>query len=567
MNRSNSVDVEHVEPALQGESFDVIIIGGGAAGCVVAGRISRETSASVLLLEAGASDWDPLIHLPAGYAKILQHDLHVWQHETVPQLQLDGATRRFRSGKVIGGGSSINAMCYVRGQPRDYAKWQDAVGDTGNWSFEALLPHFHAQENNDTFHNRYHGASGPLKVSLPRGINELNQGALKAFQEAGLPYNPDYNGASQLGVSPVQATFSDGKRCSSAVAFLKPAEDAGRVEIRVHSTVQRVVVENGRAIGVEYVRDHKKHFVRAGDVILSAAAVHTPKLLMLSGIGPAEHLREHGIAVVHDSPEVGQNLQDHTVVPVQAYCTRDLGYQKTSQGFGAIGAGLRYVLTNDGPASGNGVETVSYFDPDDLTAEPTIQCYHVPIVSNDGLSPTGTQAGITFELVVLQPESRGSIRLRNADPESTPLIDPNFMADQRDMASAVKSVRFMREVMKKPSLVDLLASELQPGSGVQTDEQIEAWIRTVVTTMWHPVGTCRMGKDASAVVDAELCVNGVRGLRVIDASIMPNIVSGNTNAPTMALASLGAELFIHSKQRAGNFNWQPPSSGTGASSS
>ncbi len=526
--------------------FDVIVVGGGAAGCVVASHIATHSQASVLLLEAGGDDNDFLIHLPAGFAKILAADKHVWAYDTVPQKQLDGTTRRFRSGKVLGGGSSINAMCYVRGQPRDYAAWQDAVGETGNWSYEDLLPHYVAQECSDTFHNRYHGVDGPLGVSMPKGINKLNQGCMKAFQEFGLPYNPDYNGETQLGVSPVQSNVWDASRCSAAVAHLRPAMKTGRIELRVNCTVLRVLIENGQAVGVEYRDGNDTVVVRAAEVILSAGAVHSPKILMHSGVGPAEHLRQHGIKVVHDAPEVGANLQDHPIVPLAAYAKGDVGYQKAAQGFGAIKTGLRYFTTKDGPAAGNGIETVSYWDPDDLSAEPTIQCYHVPIVSKDGLTPTGTRSGITFELVVLQPRSRGSVRLADADPTSMPLIDPNFMGDEYDLSTAIKSIRSMRKVMEQPSLQPLLDGEIVPGPALQTDKELGDWIKTTVTTMWHPVGTCRMGKDPLAVVDAQLRVNGVRNLRVIDASIMPNIVSGNTNAPTQALARHGAAIFVES---------------------
>jgi choline dehydrogenase-like flavoprotein len=528
---------------MNNETYDVIVVGGGAAGCVVAGRLAKDAGLRVLLLEAGEDDSDPLIHIPAGYAKILQKDKHVWSYDTVPQPQLDGKTRRYRSGKVIGGGSSINAMCYVRGQERDYAAWQEAAGEAGNWSYSDLLPHFIAQECSDSFHNEYHGVSGNLKVSMPKGINELNQGCLKAFQEFGLPYNPDYNGASQIGVSPVQGTFSAARRCSSADAHLRPAEASGKLTVITGATVSKVLFSDGAAVGVSYVKGGKHH-AYANEVVLSAGAIHTPKILMHSGIGDAEHLGHHGIPVQFNSPEVGKNLQDHPIVPLKAYCNGDLGYQKSAQGMGALKAGMRYVVTKDGPAAGSGIETVSYWDPDDLQAEPTIQCYHVPIISEDGLSPTGTRSGITFELVVLQPRSRGDIQLANNDPLSMPLINPNFMADEYDIATAVKSVRSMRDVMKCASLASLIDAEMAPGSHVQSDTDLRKWVRQVTTTMWHPVGTCRMGSDAHAVVDARLRVNGVRNLRVIDASIMPNIVSGNTNAPTMALARHGADMLI-----------------------
>lgn len=530
--------------ASEGERFDVIVIGGGSAGCVVAGRVASDSRSTVLLLEAGHDDTDPLIHIPAGFAKILQHDLHVWQNETVEQEQLDGAVRRFRSGKVIGGGSAVNAMCYVRGQPQDFDAWQAAVGSTGKWSFADILPHFIKQEHNDRFRDDWHGSGGPLKITQPRTINELNLGCMRAFQEFGLPYNPDYNGKTQIGVSPVQSNISDSRRVSAADAFLRPAQSTGRIETRVRCLVTRILIEAGRAVGVEYLQNGKKHVAYASEVVLSAGAVHSPKLLMLSGIGPAEQLQALGIPVLVDSPEVGSNLQDHPIVPIAAHCKLDLGYQKSAQGIGAATAAVRYAVLKDGPAAGNAVETVSYFDPDDLNADPTIQCYHMPVITKDGLSPSGTQAGMTFETVVLRPKSRGSIKLRDADPESMPLIDPNYFADPSDMATVIKAIRLLRKVMQMPSLKNLMEPELVPGLARQTDAELAEWVKTVATTMWHPTGTCRMGSDERAVVDAQLRVNGVKGLRVIDASIMPNITSGNTNAPTMALADRGADFLL-----------------------
>jgi choline dehydrogenase-like flavoprotein len=280
------------------------------------------------------------------------------------------------------------------------------------------------------------------------------------------------------------------------------------------------------------------------EVVLSAGAVHSPKILMHSGIGPADQLREHGIGVIVDSPEVGENLHDHSIVPVRAYVKGDLGYQAAAQGIGAVKAGLRYFATKDGPASGNGIETVSHWNPSDFTADPTIQCYHVPIIAVDGISPTGDRPGITFELVVLQPKSRGWVRLADNNPTSMPLINPNFVGDEEDLEAAVESVHAIRKVMAQPSLASVIEEEIDPGPRVRSDADIGEWIKSSVTTMFHPVGTCRMGKDDRAVVDARLRVNGVDALRVIDASIMPNITSGNTNAPTQALARHASAMLV-----------------------
>ncbi|XUJ35180.1 GMC family oxidoreductase [Bradyrhizobium japonicum] len=413
MNDANSVKEKTL---MSHEAYDIVIVGAGAAGCVVASYLAERTDASIALIEAGDMDRDPFIHIPAGFAKLLAHDRHVWKYETIPQ---HGTKRAYRSGKVLGGGSSINAMCYVRGQIRDFAAWQDAVGDTGKWSYEDLLPVFMAQEDNDTFHDEYHGIDGGLAVQLPKGINKLNQYCLKAFQEYGVPYNPDYNGRSQIGVSPVQSTVGDQRRCSAVDAYLRPHLTSGRVVLLTGKTVVRVLVENKRAVGVEFMDTSLKR-IMANEVVLSAGAVHSPTILMHSGIGPAEQLRQHGIAAIVDSPEVGENLQDHPMVPVRVYVKGGLGYQAAAQGLGSVKAGLRYLVTKDGPASGNGIETVTHWNPSDFTAEPTIQCYHAPIVLNEQLGPAGDRSGITFELVVLQPKSRGWVRLADSDPTSMP---------------------------------------------------------------------------------------------------------------------------------------------------
>jgi len=522
------------------KSFDVLIVGSGAAGCVVAGYLAEHTNATIAIIEAGGKDRDPLIHIPAGFGNILAKDKHVWTDSTIPQ---HGTPRRFRSGKVLGGGTSVNAMCYVRGQKRDFDAWDEATGGEGGWNYGSMWQAFIEQEKNDTFHNEHHGISGNLAVQLPKGINELNQYCLKAFQEYGLPYNPDYNGASQIGVSPVQSNIENKRRCSAVNAHLRRHLDSGRVTLLANTTVTRVVIEKNRAVGVEAIIGSSKQQIPARHVILSAGAVHSPKILMHSGVGPRAQLEAFGIQVKVDAPGVGENLHDHPIIPLSAYVSGNLGYQNVAQGLGTLKAGVRYILTKDGPASGNGIETVSYWDPLDFKGEPTVQCYHVPIISQDGLSPTGSRAGITFELVVLQPKSRGWIRLADADPTSMPLINPNFIGHEFDLKVAVESVKAMREVLTQQSLSHVIEEEVSPGREVQTDQQIGEWVQRVATTMWHPVGTCRMGKDKDAVVDGHLRVKGVDNLRVIDASIMPNITSGNTNAPTQALALHAAKLF------------------------
>ncbi|CAG9262303.1 GMC family oxidoreductase [Paraburkholderia caribensis] len=526
--------------------FDVVVVGSGAAGCVVASYVAEHTNASVALLEAGSSDNDSMIRMPVGYAKLLEHDRHLWTYETIPQ---HGVPRPYRSGRVLGGGTSVNAMCYVRGQAADYDEWQEAVGDTGNWSFKDMLPHFKAQENHDSFSNEFHGVGGELNVMLTTNINELNQRCMKAFQEYGLPYNVDYNGVSQIGVAPIQATIHNARRWSAVDAYLRKHILSGRVKLLTEATVTRVLIEGKKAVGVEYLHGNQKKTIRGEEIILSAGSLHTPKILMHSGVGAAAQLKAFGIEVTVDSAEVGENLQDHPIFCAKAFVKGDMGYQKIASGIGAMKAGLRYFLAKEGPAAGNCIESVSHWNPEDFTALPTVQCFHLPVISVQGLMPTGTRSGVTMEMALLRPHSRGWVRLADDNPTSMPLINPNFIGDERDLKTAISAVRAIRKVLAQPSLASIVDEELEPGLPAQSDEAIGEWIKKVVNTEWHPVGTCRMGKDRGAVVDARLRVNGVESLRIIDASIMPNIVAGNTNAPTQALARNGVTMFVEDFRR------------------
>jgi choline dehydrogenase len=524
------------------QDYDVLIIGSGAAGCVVADYLARHSKASIAVIEAGGVDKDPMIHIPAGYSAILAADRHVWAYDTVP---IHGSPRRFRMGKVVGGGTSINAMCYVRGQKQDFDAWQAAVGDTGDWSWETMQRTYIEQEHSDTFHDAHHGIDGPLSVELPRGINELNQRCMKAFQEYGLPYNPDYNGARQDGVSPVQSNVRDGRRCSAAVAYLNSNVKNGRVTLLTGHTVTAVLMDGKRAVGARVRHGKAEQEIAARLVILAAGAVQSPKILMHSGIGPRAQLDQFGIPMVQELSGVGENLHDHPIIPITAYVKGKLGYQSAAHGLGKMVAGLRYLTTRDGPASGNGIETVSYWDPLDLgSIEPTVQCYHEPIIATDGLNATGSRSGVTFATVVLQPRSRGWVRLADADPLSMPLINPNFIGHEYDLKVGIEAVKSVRAVMAERSLAEVIDEEVLPGPTVQSDEQIGAFVKQVATTMWHPVGTCRMGTDDGAVVDSALRVHGIENLHVIDASIMPQITSGNTNAPTQALARHASKMLV-----------------------
>lgn len=527
-----------ISPTEQTKTYDVIVVGGGSAGCLVAGRLAVETDAEVLL-EDGGRDSNPLIHIPGGFAKLLEYGRFLYPYETVPQQALDGRQISLQQGRGLGGGSSINAMAYVRGQARDYDNWATAAGGSDEWSFDDLLPHFVGMEGNDILSAPWHGAEGPLKISQPVELSPINHAIIKAFQEHGLPYNADYNGAEQRGVGPCQLNMNAARRCSSADAFLHPAEGRPNLTVMTDALVTRVVLDGDQAIGVEFVHHGQTRRALAAETVLSAGAINTPRVLMLSGIGPEAELARHGIALLVLAPEVGRNLQDHPQTSVIGRTHSDLGYAADAHGLGMVEAGIQYITTKSGPAASNGIESVCYFDPEDLTGDPTIQCFHSAVMTNAALGGADKQPGFSLATVVLQPKSRGQVTLRNADPRSAPLIDPNYLAHPDDMRSMIAGVRCVRAVLDAPSLRDVVEAEVSPGVSAQSDAELTDHIKKTITCMWHPIGTARMSSDEQSVVDPALRVRGVRGLRVIDASIMPNIISGNTNATTLALASKG----------------------------
>ncbi|MFQ6160194.1 GMC family oxidoreductase [Sinorhizobium meliloti] len=539
----------------QGTAYDYIIIGGGSSACVVAARLIKDGKARVLMLERGPRKANPIMHFPAGYMKFLAKDTYLSMHQTKPQEQLNGRGPIVPQGKVLGGGSTVNAMVYMRGQAADYDRWNEAVtapgaNNDGAWSYRDILPYFKAQEDNDHLGGEFHGVSGPLKISDLGHTSPMTRAYVKTLQGMGIPYNPDFNGAEQFGVGFMQHTidWQTRRRCSAVDAFLAPVMNDPRLTIETEATVTRIILENGRAIGVDYMRNGSKKTAKVGvEVILAAGAYQTPKLLMLSGIGPDDELSRHGIRTEISLSGVGQNLQDHYECPVVAATKGSFGYYGADRGWPMIKAGLQYLLFKTGPATTTGVETCAFYDPDGNNAEPTIQMFCVPTVYLDrDVMGTDPGDGVTLNSLLLRPKARGSVTLASADPFINPIVDTQIFSHPDDLRLTIAGFRFARTVLAASPMRELIDKEIFPGTGVTSDKAIADHCRRTVKTGYHPVGTCRMGhdQDPDAVLTRDLKVRGVDGLRVIDASIMPSIVSGNTNAAVLGAAAKAADLIL-----------------------
>jgi choline dehydrogenase-like flavoprotein len=523
--------------------YDYIIAGGGTSGSLIAAKLAGQ-GARILVLEAGGSDRNPLIQMPAGYVKLLNAARYMWFFQSVRQEQLDGRMPIIPSGRVIGGGSSVNAMVYIRGQSIDYDRWVEATGDEG-WRYERLLPYFRAIEGNNRFNDELHGSDGPMKVSDPLYINDLSRAYVMAAQDAGLPFKADFNRGQQTGTGFFQLNTHKGRRCSAADAFLYPAAKTGLIDILSGCLVHSVKIDGSRARGVVFSRNGQIIEAQAGaEVVLCAGAIATPKILMLSGIGPQEHLKQHGIGVRVDRAGVGENLQDHTEVPVLAFCNGKYGYFGQDRGWNQIRNGLQYMLFKSGPVTSNGVEAGSFFDPDDVANDAKIQQFCVPSVYLDrGTSDLKPSYGITLNSCVLRPASRGSVRLAGSDPAAQPLVNPNYLSDPEDLRLSIAGLRQARRILSAAPLRHMIDREIFPGVGQDSDEALALHAKAFVKTVYHPVGTARMGRedDPLAVVTSDLKLIGVDNLRIGDTSIMPNIISGNTNSTTLVIAAKAAE--------------------------
>jgi choline dehydrogenase len=524
------------------DGYDFIIIGAGSAGCVLARRLSAQSYRRVLLLEAGGRDVNPFIHMPAGLAQLVHNRRINWNYYTEPEPQLENRRLYWPRGKILGGCSSINAMCYIRGQPEDYDDWahDGAIG----WSYDEVLPFFCKSEHQQHGQSRYHGAHGPLWVEDLRYRNPLTDSFVAAAVSKGLPLNADFNGKRQFGAGYYQVTQRDGKRCSTAVGFLRAASKRPNLTIQTHALVERVLIEHHRAIGVEYrIGSRRYRAYSDGDVLLSAGAVNSPQLLMLSGIGPADHLRGHGLQVVVDQPSVGKNLQDHLDVCALYKSTRPISYDFNR--LQELRVLLQYWLKRRGAGVSNIAEAGAFAcSSRAMRGRPDIQMHFVPAQLDDHGRNRLPGHGFTLHACHLQPRSRGRIRLRSNRPDDAPLIFGNYLQDPCDLQVVLEAVKLSREILRSPAFDELRGEEIFPGINDGSDSALIRFIRLKAETVYHPVGTCRMGTDARAVVDEALRVRGVAGLRVIDASIMPKIVSGNTNAPTIMIAEKAANLIL-----------------------
>ncbi|OIS92417.1 GMC family oxidoreductase [Brucella cytisi] len=518
--------------------YDYIIVGGGPAGCVLANRLSEDASVKVLLLEAGGSDWNPLFHMPAGFARMTK-GVASWGWETVPQKHLKNRVLRYTQAKVIGGGSSINAQIYTRGNAADYDLWAGEDGCTG-WDYRHVLPYFKRAEDNQRFNDDFHSYGGPLGVSMPSAPLPICDAYIRAGQELGIPYNPDFNGREQAGVGFYQLTQRNRRRSSASLAYLSTIRDRKNLTVHMNAPVRTIELEKTRVTGVTLMSGEVLRANR--EVIVSSGAIGSPKLLLQSGIGSADHLKKLGVNVKHGLPGVGENLQDHLDLFVIAECTGDHTYDGVAKLHRTLGAGLQYILLRSGPVASSLFETGGFWYADPDARSPDIQ-FHLGLGSGIEAGVEKLKnAGVTLNSAYLHPRSRGTVRLASSDPAAAPLIDPNYWSDPHDRKMSLEGLKIAREIMQQDALKPYVMAERLPGAKVVSDDDLFDYACVNAKTDHHPVGTCKMGTDAMAVVDLDLKVRGLEGLRVCDSSIMPRVPSCNTNAPTIMIGEKGADI-------------------------
>ena len=522
--------------------YDYVIVGGGSAGCVLAARLTEMPDAKVLMIEAGPRDTDRYIHMPVGFFKMTSGPL-TWGYQTSPLAHANNRTAVYPQARVLGGGSSINAEIYTRGIPEDYDSWEKDHGCKG-WSWKDLKQYFIKSEGNTRLGGSEHGVDGPLGVSDLASPNRVSMAYVQGCMDFGMPFNPDFNSGKQEGTGLYQTTTLNGRRCSAAVGYLKPVLSRPNLTVRTDLFVTRILIEKGRATGVEVVEGGQVKQITAGaEVIVTAGAIGSPKLLMLSGVGPQQHLRDVGVRVVHDLPGVGQNFHDHFSTDVTWVLNGPHSYDKYKQKHWALWAGVQYYMFKSGPVASNIVEAGAFWWSDRTEKTPDLQFHFLAgagVEAGVGTVPGGN--GATCNSYHTRPRSRGSVSLRSANPTDAPLIDPNSFADPYDLERHIDGIKTTQEVGRTRSMKKFVASEHFPGPGVKTRADYERIARENARSSYHPVGTCKMGIDAMAVVDPAMRVHGIEGLRICDSSTMPAVVSSNTNAPTIAMAEKASDL-------------------------
>jgi choline dehydrogenase len=533
--------------------FDFVVAGAGSAGCAIAARLSELPEARVLLLEAGPHDTNPYIHVPAGFYRMTGGPL-TWGYRTTPQSQANGRTIAYPQGRVLGGSSSINAMVYTRGNPGDYDAWANEAGCPG-WSYRDVLPYFRKAEDNSRLGAPFHGQGGPLGVSDLLDPHMLTGVFVEAAQQFGIPRNPDFNSDVQAGCGIYQVTQRGGRRSSAAASYLREARGRPNLKIETDCIATRIVIENGRARGIEYLPKGSREPVVAAaesEVIITSGAIGSPKLLMLSGIGRAADLKALGVDVMQDLPGVGQNLQDHVDPYVICELTGKYSYDHYARPWNMAAAALQYALFHRGPATSNLAEGGAFWFADEDQKRPDVQ-FHFMVGAGleEGVPPVPSGSGCTLNSCHARPRSRGDVRLASGDPFVSPLVNPNFWADPYDFEMSKRGVKMAREIMRQSAFSKYIKREHLPGDGKNSEADLEDHCRRFCKTDYHPVGTCKMGTDEMAVVDSDLRVRGVDGLRVADSSIMPLLISSNTNAATIMIGEKAADLIRGNRRSAG----------------
>lgn len=523
------------------KTVDYIVVGGGSAGCTLAARLSEDPAVNVLLLEAGPRDTHPLHHIPAGYSALGQR--YAWGYYSAALRHADGRSVELPQGRLLGGSSSVNAMVYIRGTQRDFDDWARTHGCDG-WSYRDVLPYFIRSESNANLDGPLHGNAGPLGIChvAPQALTEA---FVRAAQQAGIPYNADFNGPQLAGSGFYQTTIRDGRRSSTATAYLRPALRRPNLCVRSSAPVLRILLANGRAVGVELAEPSQLTTAHAErEVIVTAGAVGSPKLLLMSGIGPAEELRQLGIRVVHDLPGVGRNLHDHARIDLLYELNGPYSLDRYKRPLSLLLLALEYLLYRRGPLASNALDGGGFWwsDPARGEPDPNIQFFFVPHSSG-----VPYRHGCSMNFYELRPRSRGTVRLRSADPRAQPLIDPNYFADPLDLERTVAAFEVCRAIMRQPEMARFILREHAPGSDITGREDLARYARSVVGTGYHLVGSCRMGTDEGAVVTSDLRVRGIRDLRICDSSVMPALVSGNTNAAAIMIAEKASDLITGRK--------------------